>query len=126
MPNGSAAAGFVQRHLAAGVAALERGDVVEAEKEFLAALRLDPASADAHSDLAYVHATRREFDAAVRENREAVRLAPDRSDLMRNLGLALAWNGRTAEAVEVFRRVLELDPADAEARRMLEQLSRSK
>lgn len=121
-----ATARFVQRHLANGMAALDRRDVALAETEFRAALRLDPADPDAHSDLGLVHGMRREFDEAVREAREAVRLAPQRADLARNLGVALSWGGRPAEAIEALRRAVALDPSDAQSRGMIEQLSRGR
>ncbi len=121
-----AVAGFVQRHLTNGMAALDRRDLALAETEFRAALRLDPADPDAHSDLGLVHGMRREFDEAVREAREAVRLAPRRADLERNLGVALSWSGRPAEAIEALRRAMALDPSDAQSRGMIEQLSRGR
>lgn len=118
-----AAARFVQRHLANGMAALDRRDLPLAESEFRAALRLDPADPDVHSNLGLVHGMRREVEEAVREAREAVRLAPQRADLERNLGLALSWSGRRAEAIEALRRAVALDPSDAQSKQLIEQLS---
>ncbi|HSB33484.1 MAG TPA: tetratricopeptide repeat protein, partial [Nitrospirota bacterium] len=57
-------------------------------------------------------------------NREAVRLAPKRTDLLRNLGFTLHWAGKTAEALEVFKQAVAIDPADAESKKMIEQLSK--
>jgi Tfp pilus assembly protein PilF len=119
----SAAATFVQRHLANGIAALDERELGLAETEFRAALKLDPDSADAHSNLGLVHVMHRELEEAVKENREAVRLAPNRADLLRNFGLALYWSGKPAEAVEIFRRAVAMDPADSQSKGMIEQIS---
>lgn len=118
----SAASRFVQDHLTKGMAALDKGDFGQAETEFRAALKLDPGRADAHSNLGFIYLRRREFEEAIRENREAVRLAPKRPDLLRNLGFTLHWAGKTAEALEVFKQAVAVDPADAESKKMIEQL----
>jgi Tfp pilus assembly protein PilF len=119
-----AAARFVGRHLADGMAALDRRDMNAAEAEFRAALKLDPSSADAHSDLGLVHLMRGRSEEAIRENREAVRLAPGRADLLRNLGVALSMAGRSSEALEALHQAVAMDPADAQSKGMIEQLSR--
>ena len=57
--------------------------------------------------------------AAVDACRRALALAPDRADTLLLLGSALATLGRFAEAVDSYRRVLELDADCAEARRAI-------
>jgi tetratricopeptide (TPR) repeat protein len=52
---------------------------------------------------------------ALRALRRAVRLAPDESDPLRNLGLALLELGRPDRAVEVLRRAAALSPGQAPA-----------
>lgn len=49
--------------------------------------------------------------AAVQQNRRALELTPQPSSWMQsNLGLALLWDGRSAEAGDVFERVIAADP----------------
>src|SRR5918999_5559508 len=52
---------------------------------------------------------------AVDHLRRVTELQPDSADAWRDLGDALAAEGRTDEAEEVFRRVLELEPEDEAA-----------
>ena len=51
-------------------------------------------------------------DDAVEQLRRVAELQPDSADAWRDLGDALAAEGRTDEANEAFRRVLDIDPDD--------------
>jgi Flp pilus assembly protein TadD len=52
-------------------------------------------------------------------HRKAIELAPERDDLLNNLGYCLLEQGRKAEAADVFRRALQLNPKSVIARNNL-------
>ena len=62
---------------------------------------------------------RRQFSEAIGHLTEYVRLRPSDSQGYLNLGKAYLESGNVGGAVGAFRRVLELNPNDAEARRLL-------
>jgi tetratricopeptide (TPR) repeat protein len=57
-----------------------------------------------------------DWDAAISEFSTAIGQEPSFSPAMNSLGLALAHQGRTREAMEYFRRAIAMDPGYAEAR----------
>jgi tetratricopeptide (TPR) repeat protein len=95
------------------------GRYTEAAEAYGEALRLDPGSDVTRQSLAMTHynSANREWragrlDVAVREYREGIRWRPDDAGFHRALGMALAQQGRHAEAVAALQRSLELDPAN--------------
>jgi hypothetical protein len=66
--------------------------------------------ASRHVGLAYDHLTRREWDAAARESREAATLDPGNARAWANLGIALFKVGDVAGARDALERSLALDP----------------
>jgi Flp pilus assembly protein TadD len=48
-----------------------------------------------------------------------LRIHPDNADVMRNLGVALAQQGKMADAADQFRRALALNPNDADLKTYL-------
>ncbi len=79
------------------------------------AVRLDPASSIAASNLGAALRLRGRLDEAVELSRRALLLRPDFPEAHLNLGLALARQGQAAEAEQHLRRVLELKPRSAPA-----------
>lgn len=51
------------------------------------------------------------FDAAARIYRELLQVAPDEPGLLMNLGIALAMDGREADAIEPLQRAVKGDPS---------------
>jgi hypothetical protein len=98
--------------------ALRRGDPslsLATETGLRKALELWPGHADLHRQLGSMLHGRREFEAAVVEHEEALRLQPD--GCRAYLGFALADSGRTKEAREVWSAELARDPSCFEALR---------
>jgi Flp pilus assembly protein TadD len=62
---------------------------------------------------AYAALRDRQFDEAIRQFQEAVRLAPDRPAIRKDLAYTLLKVGETIAARDHFRRAMELDPADS-------------
>jgi tetratricopeptide (TPR) repeat protein len=93
----------------------------EALLEYLAALRLEPDSATAHYNLACFLSTHA-GDMGLAEYQAAIQLDPDYPDAHLNLGLALADQGKTAEAIRELEVAASLDPKDAFPRHELAAL----
>jgi protein O-GlcNAc transferase len=100
------------------------GDLARAEQEYHAALRMEPACAQAWFLLGAVCQATGRGDEAIASFREAIRLRPDHASTWNLLGVTLAGQGRPAEAAACFRRVLQLQPGHAEAARNLERAKR--
>ena len=73
---------------------------------------LVPESARMHDILGSAFADKGEFDRAIAEFREALRLEPDSASAHGNLGLALASHQASEEAVVHLRRSVQLDPGN--------------
>lgn len=75
-----------------------------------------PESADLHNILGTDLARKGEFDEAIAEFREALRLAPDSAVTHGHLGAALVSRRAREEGLEHLHRSVELDPANGQAR----------
>ena len=72
--------------------------------------------AAAHASIGrYLYRRRHDVEGAIKEYREAVRVLPDWLFARRALGAILTAEGRWAEALDEFSKVLELAPRDAMA-----------
>jgi spermidine synthase len=107
-----------------GGLALEARDLEAARRSFRIARESDPKSFGAAVGLAQIHEARREFEPALDLWREAVALRPDSVPARFQLAFCLSRLGRTEEARTECRRVLELDPGNARASRLLADLGR--
>jgi Flp pilus assembly protein TadD len=90
-----------------------RGDMASAERDILAAIRLDPFFVPAYVNLADVYRTRGRDADGVRVLREGLGVVPDSAILHHALGLALVRMQRTGDALSEFKRATALDPANA-------------
>ena len=89
---------------------------------FQDAVRLGPAVAEFHSELATVFVRQGRLDAATEEFRQAVRLAPDSPASHRNLAVALIQAGRNEEAAKELQEALRLRPDASDVRQALTDL----
>ena len=55
------------------------------------------------------------IEEAIRHNIEAIRIKPDYTDAISNLGIALRKAGRIDEAIDCYKRAIEIDPGFAAA-----------
>ncbi len=81
------------------------------------ALAFDPGYTNAHTQLAIQALRRGEHGVAEKLITETIRLEPGNPALIKNLGVLRNLQGRPIEALDQFRRALELDPHYADARR---------
>jgi Flp pilus assembly protein TadD len=91
----------------------------EAEREFRAALGVDPANPVLHLALARSLACESQFGAAVAEARGAVNALPGLAMAHIILATALTGNGDTDGSMAELRKAVELDPDPAFARNVL-------
>ena len=92
-------------------ARLEGGDHAAALEAALVGLRSDPDSIELLR-IAGRAGVETGADDAAEQLRRVTELAPDDAQSWRDLGDALATDGRTEEAGEVFRKALEIEPDD--------------
>jgi tetratricopeptide (TPR) repeat protein len=93
----------------------------EATEHFAAAVKSNPRFAEARYNLGLQLAKQNRNDEALIHLSEATRLKPDFLDGHLNYGVALAKSRRFDEAIAEFEAVLRIDPANAAARKFLEQ-----
>ena len=122
-----------------GFAYLNRGRLLEAERETRMALRLAPEwelgqqnlaavlarqerfveAGEARAQLGYLFLKHRKYDAAVALFQKEVGVRPGDAAAHNNLGAALLLRGDVGPAIEHFEQSLRLDPAHEKARRNL-------
>ncbi|KAA6456616.1 tetratricopeptide repeat protein [Acidobacteria bacterium AB60] len=105
--------------------AMERAGDGGGEREQLEkAVALDPKLAGAQNALGYLMSRGGEVDGAVQHFRMAVEAAPGWTEAWINLAAELAVGSHYAEAREAVGKALELDPANAQAKELRDQLAR--
>lgn len=113
---------FERGHFLLGVAEERSGNAAEAEKEYNAAIKLNPNDADAHDALARMYLAAGKAADAEGEFRKVLRLRPNDQDNDREaeLGLAesLLQQKKNADAVDTLTTYLNANPNDAKARFM--------
>lgn len=99
-------------HSIYGTLCFQAGRYAEAEAAFLAALALDPYLTDAHNFLGAVYAETGRYAEAEEQYTIALRdpAYPTPELVYLNLGLLRVSRGEDEEAVESFRRAVEIDP----------------
>ena len=91
------------------------GDDAGAEALYRAALRRDPARADAQRELSDLLSARGAAGEALQHGLEALRLRPGWADAHNSAGVALSALGRLDEAIAHFRGALQADATHAPA-----------
>ncbi|NOZ28643.1 MAG: glycosyltransferase [Chloroflexi bacterium] len=112
--------------LAAGQAALERGDLEAAAREFARVAEQFPDMAAAHTALGSTLVALGRVEEAIPALRRATELVPQAAALQNQLGVALYQLNRLDEAEAAFLRAREEDPEDVEAMLNLIELYRTR
>jgi tetratricopeptide (TPR) repeat protein len=97
-----------------GFALFQQGESDEAVAALEKALEVDPKHWKAHNNLALASIDLRELEVAEAHYRESLALEPQPA-IYNDLGFVLERQGLTEEAIELYRRSLELDPESASA-----------
>jgi tetratricopeptide (TPR) repeat protein len=113
-----------------GVAYRRKAMYPEAEREFARTLALSPHDPHAQLNLGLVLAVQRRYEEAFPHYEAALALMPDDPDTrtsysnaLSNAGAQLGAQGRREEAIRMFRRALEVEPGNVEAKENLELAS---
>jgi len=115
-------------HHKLGIALRDQGKVAEAITEYRAAIRLNRDEGGLHVDHeAGLHVNlgailcddKHDYDGAIVEFREAIRLKPDDAMAHNNLGVALKGQGKIEQAIGEYREAIRLEPGLALAHRNL-------
>jgi hypothetical protein len=107
-----------------GVVKFRDEQAVSAEREFRAAIAIDPLFPDFHHNRAFALETVGKLRPAVAEYREALALRPDNFDSNYQLAGALYQLENFSEAARYFERALEIRPKSPRARRFMNQARR--
>jgi tetratricopeptide (TPR) repeat protein len=99
-------------HCARGESAWCHGRMIEAEREFAAALRIDPNLFAARDQLAVVAWQQGDRDRSLALLREGVRLAPESFDAHRSLGETLFLIRDYAGAIPILEQAERLQPTE--------------
>lgn len=111
-------------HYKLSVALRKSGDSEGERTELETAVKLDPKIAAAQNELGFLLARAGDASAAVDHFRLAVQSAPAWTDAWVNLAAELAVLSRFSEARDAIGRALALDPDNADARALSDQLAR--
>ena len=111
-------------HYKLSVALRKTGDADAERAQLEEAVKLDPRLAAAHNELGYLLARAGDANGAVEHFRKAVDAAPAWTEAWVNLAAELAVTARFPEAREAIAKALSLDPENADARALSDQLAR--
>lgn len=104
----------------AGMARLQTGDIAGAATLLDRATTAPGASWRAWNAQGVVADFRRDWDAAEAAYQRALALAPDRAEIINNVGWSLLLQGRWADAEQMLERAASLDPSLLRAANNLE------
>jgi len=108
-----------------GLAALQKGDFVNAVPALESAILSDPNDFDAHLYLGAAYSQAERHTEAVETLTKAVYLQPMNAQVRYNLAVAFERAGWNEQAVEVLKQVLEIQPNYAQAQQALTRLQPS-
>jgi tetratricopeptide (TPR) repeat protein len=77
-----------------------------------------------YNGLGYAYFAQEQYDLAIRQYKEALKLKPDYVTCFNNLGHAYEKKKLSAQALEMYEEALKLDPKNATAKRRAESLRR--
>ncbi len=110
---------YAEAHNNLGLVLSKMGQEKDATEAFQQALRIDPAMAEVYNNLGFMYHTSGRFDRAVQMFGQSIQNSADSAVAYTNLGNSFYKMKRPEKAVEAWRRALELDPMNENARRSL-------
>jgi len=110
---------YAEAHNNLGLVLSKLGQEKEATEAFQEALRLDPGMAEVYNNLGFMYHTSGKFDRAAEMFGQAIQSSTDSAVAYTNLGNSFYKMKQPEKAVEAWRRALELDPMNENARRCL-------
>jgi pilus assembly protein FimV len=106
----------VDEHIAIADELNKKGHLAEALQVLEKGLRIDGHNPRLRAEIARIHLLQKSFDKAVLHLEDAVQQSPKDTLLLTRLGEAYLGAKKIDEAQAIFLRLLELDPADQDAR----------
>ena len=106
-------------HGSLGRAYQDRGQLVEAVREYEKALQIFPDDFKAHYNLGVIYDQQNRLKAAVQQYRKSIAINSAFADAHFNLANIYQRQGLPGKAIVQYQKVIELDPADLEARNNL-------
>jgi tetratricopeptide (TPR) repeat protein len=120
-PNHADAMNFI------GYSYAERGiNLDKAEELINKALKLKPGSGYIIDSLGWLYFRQDKFELALKYLRQAASLLPDDPTVLEHLGDASAKSGQVKEALEAYKRALQLNPSSQGLQKKIEGLIRGK
>ncbi|NMG60498.1 tetratricopeptide repeat protein [Geitlerinema sp. P-1104] len=87
-------------------------------------LKEDENKALVYNALGFAYAAQEQYDLAIRQYKEALKLTPDYTTAWSNLGFSYEKKGLDAAALEAYQEVLQRDPDNAVAKKRSESLQK--
>lgn len=120
--------GTVQEYYELGSIYLEKKMFSQANLMLKKALKADGANpiemAPVYNALGYAYFGQEQYDMAIRQYKEAIKIEPEYVMAMNNLGHAYEQKKLTSQALDIYEQVLALDPKNETAKRRSESLRR--
>jgi tetratricopeptide (TPR) repeat protein len=110
---------YAEAHNNLGLVLSRMGKEKEATEAFQEALRIDPAMSEVYNNLGFLYHTNGKFDRAAQMFGQAIQNSADSSVAYTNLGNSFYRMKQADKAVDAWKRALELDPMNENARRCL-------
>ena len=105
----------VQQHFTAAREAEKRGDLITAEKEYRAVLKLSPELAEVSSNLGLVYYLQRKDDEAIKAFLEALKRKPALVSANLFLGMTYARTNQYDKSIEPLKKSISLNPGEVRA-----------
>jgi tetratricopeptide (TPR) repeat protein len=102
--------------------AAARGDNETAKQSYLKALHYSPEAVDVHLALADLYRSENKISSALVHLKAAIEGQPDNVKALQMYAEALAEAKQYDKSLDIYQRVLELDPGNQAARRQVEEL----
>ncbi len=120
--------GTVQEYYELGSIYLDKKMFTQANAVLKKALKADDvdslSTAPVYNALGYAYFGQEQYDMAIRQYKEAIKIEPEYVMAMNNLGHAYEQKKLTAQALDTYDRVLEIDPKNDTAKRRSQTLRR--
>jgi tetratricopeptide (TPR) repeat protein len=120
--------GTVQEYYELGSIYLEKKMFSQANIILKKSLKADDVDstpmAPVYNALGYAYFGQEQYDMAIRQYKEAIKIEPDYVMAMNNLGHAYEQKKLTSQALDIYERVLELEPKNETAKRRSDSLRR--
>ncbi|SRR5579871_474581 len=121
MATGKAGIGDPGKIFRRGQDALNRGELDEAERDFLQVVEIDPQAGAAYANLGVVYMRRKQWGKALGELKKAEALMPRVAGVRLNIGLVYYRQNEFLQAIPEFEAVVRAQPDTPQARFLLGQ-----